>query len=170
MSLAVVGARARGFHHDTASKLQRLIMAVAELDELIPAESDARPAVDGLHSALGELEVLFADFRALARGADAAPCELRSLLVAAARRAGARVAPDLDVPDLEVRVREPEAIQVVAGLIDGPAFAPTGRREGDRVVVAFACRPDPGALALAAGLYGATRTPTGVSLALPISK
>ena len=172
LALAVVGARARGFNHDAASKLQRLIMAVAELEDLAPAHPevrDLRAVADGLSSALGELEGLFVEFRALAKGTEVTAFDLRELLGMVARRAGARLELEGDFPAVSVRIREAETIQLLALLCeDGRWIAAraTIAADGRHVVLDLACVPSATSLALAARMLGAVRTERGVEISL----
>ncbi len=119
LDLALVGSRARGFNHDAASKLQRLMMATSEAEELAgpEASADHRMAIESLHSALAELEVLFAEFRTLAKGSEPAELDVAVVLARAARRANVVLALDVS-PGLKAIGREPELVQVLSHMFD----------------------------------------------------
>jgi hypothetical protein len=118
LSLALVGARARGFQHDLASKLQGLMIAVDEVAEHNAALGDPRlaRAVDAAMLSLRDVQSLLAAFRALARGADPRPCSLRELISSAARSAG--VAATDAVPDLSIHATPGAAAQALSLAFD----------------------------------------------------
>ena len=138
LDLALVGSRARGFNHDAASKLQRLMMATSEAEELAGPNpsADHRATIDSLHSALAELEALFAEFRLLTKGREPATTRIAGVLQRAARRANLVLALDLD-PTLTSVVSEPELVQALAVLLDaadrGGPLAVHGRAGADGI-------------------------------------
>jgi hypothetical protein len=138
LALALVGARARGFHHDMASKLQALMIAV---DDLAERNTDARmaPSIDAAALALRDIQNVLGAFRALARGADPRPSSLRELIAAAARTAGVVIAGE--IPDTSVRVTPSAAVQVLVlacELADPGATLPVAiARDGGAIEVAM---------------------------------
>jgi len=86
-ALAMMGARASSFHHDIASKLQGIMMALDEISELGEQNPDAdlRRATDTAQTALKELNQLLNANRALAKPPSRTRQELRALVAAAAR-------------------------------------------------------------------------------------
>jgi hypothetical protein len=90
--LAMVGSRAPAFHHDCASKLQGLVMALDELTELT---EDGDPqlirAIETALEASRELNALLNINRALTRPAAKARIALRELVARAAERVGVTV-------------------------------------------------------------------------------
>lgn len=88
LELASVGARVPGFNHDIASKLQGMMMAIDELDELIERRGDAelRRALDTAHAAMKELGSLLTANRALTRTSKPTRLPLAELVRQAAMR------------------------------------------------------------------------------------
>lgn len=148
MPLAVVGSRAPGFHHDLASKLQSLMMAIDEIGEL--AENDppiARAAETALES-LREVLALLNVNRALTKPAARTPVALREIL----DRASARVYVTLDgvLPDATLHVSPPSTIHALALAFDiaagpgrGRTLSVTHRLDGGHIELRLACSPAP---------------------------
>jgi hypothetical protein len=114
--LAVVGTRIPGFHHDCASKLQSLMMALDEIGELADHDdAELRVAANTANTALRELHDLLTDNRALARPPQPKRIGLGDLLGAAARRAGVRVHGELAA---EVEVVIPAMTHALALVLD----------------------------------------------------
>jgi hypothetical protein len=87
--LAVVGSRAPAFHHDCASKLQGLVMALDELTELTEhGDPQLIRAVETALEASRELNALLNVNRTLTRPAARTPIALDELVTRAAERVG----------------------------------------------------------------------------------
>lgn len=87
--LAMVGSRAPAFHHDCASKLQGLVMALDELTELTEnGDPQLIRAVETALEASRELNALLNFNRTLTRPAARTPIALDELIARAAERAG----------------------------------------------------------------------------------
>ena len=92
LELATLGSRMPSFHHDAASKLQSLMMALDEISELSNNEaSDLRTSIDTAHSALRELNQLLSANRALAKAPVVARIALVDLVQRAAEATGVRI-------------------------------------------------------------------------------
>jgi hypothetical protein len=105
LALALVGARARGFHHDLASKLQGLMMTIDELGER-GGDVRTQRAVLAAIDALRDIQAQLVAYRSLARGADPHDVALRDLIEAGARCANVALAgalPDAVVATHAVR-------------------------------------------------------------------
>jgi hypothetical protein len=117
LDYALVGARAPGFHHDAASKLQSMMMALDEISELIGDDpSELRTATETAQTALRELNALLSANRTLAKAPQQRTMGLRDLLEAAARRSGVKLGGELTSPN--VMVAPPAIIHALAILID----------------------------------------------------
>lgn len=87
--LAMVGSRAPAFHHDCASKLQGLVMALDELSELTEnGDPQLIRAVETALEASRELNALLNFNRTLTRPAARTQIALDELVARAAERAG----------------------------------------------------------------------------------
>lgn len=87
--LAMVGSRAPAFHHDCASKLQGLVMALDELTELTEnGDPQVIRAVETALEASRELNTLLNFNRTLTRPATRTAIGLDELVTRAAERAG----------------------------------------------------------------------------------
>jgi hypothetical protein len=117
-ALAMVGARASSFHHDIASKLQGIMMALDEISELIEQQPDAdlRRATDTAHTALKELNQLLNMNRALAKPPTRTRQTARELFAAAARRVGVSVRGE--IPPVSHDVAAPAATLALGLVID----------------------------------------------------
>ena len=142
LAYAAVGTRIAGFHHDAASKLQSMVMALDEIGELIgDEESDVRTATETAQTAVRQLHGLLSANRALAKG----PQTTRMLLPELLQRAAERHAVKLrgDVKPLEVMAAAPSMTHVFAMLFDMIAGAPAHGRaveievasDGDRATI-----------------------------------
>jgi hypothetical protein len=117
MTFAALGSRASGFHHDAASKLQSLMMALDEISELIGEEdSDVRTATETAQSSLHQLHALLTANRALAKPPQAVRTLLPELLARSAERHGVRLTGE--VPSLELMVAPPSMTHALSMLLD----------------------------------------------------
>src|SRR5207302_4493711 len=116
LALATLGARVPSFHHDAASKLQSLMMALAELDELLAERPDTRPATETAQTALRELHVLMTQNRALAKAPQRAPAQLADILRRGAERFGVKLRGELGA--IAVDVAAASALHALGSLLD----------------------------------------------------
>ncbi|HEX7842190.1 MAG TPA: hypothetical protein VF469_32180 [Kofleriaceae bacterium] len=125
--LALLGSRAAAFHHDCASKLQGLVMALDELTDLTNLTENADPrvvrALEAAIEASRELSELLNINRALARPAGRTSVALRELVAYSAGRVGVAVHGTL--PEVKVGVGVAPVTHALALAID--AAAGTGR-------------------------------------------
>jgi hypothetical protein len=92
LGLATVGARVPAFNHDIASKLQGMMMAIDELEELSSdSTTDIRRALDTATAAMKELGALLAANRALTRVGKVARTTVRDVVRNAANRSGVMI-------------------------------------------------------------------------------
>ena len=139
LQLAMVGSRAPAFHHDCASKLQGLLMALDELQELTENGDPQllRPIEAAMHASR-ELNALLNLNRALTKPAAKVAIALRALVTSATERVGVRLAGTL--PETPVSVAVPPVTHALALAIDVAAGAGRGRtltveaRSGERSV------------------------------------
>jgi hypothetical protein len=104
--LAMVGSRAPAFHHDCASKLQGLVMALDELTELTEhGDPQVIRAVETALEASRELNALLNFNRTLTRPAVKAPIALGELVARAGERVG-----------VALRTSLPEGVMVTVGV------------------------------------------------------
>jgi hypothetical protein len=126
MQLAMVGSRAPAFHHDCASKLQGLVMALDELSELTEnGDPQLIRAIESAAEATKELNALLNVNRALTKPAARAPIAIGALLNSAALRVG--VALRSVLPDAMVMVTGPAMTHALALTIDVAAGTGRGR-------------------------------------------
>jgi hypothetical protein len=139
---ATVGTRISGFHHDAASKLQSLVMALDEISELIGEEnSDVRTATETAQTAVRQLHALLSANRALAKGPQPARTPLPELMKRAAERHAVKLRGE--VPSLEVMAAAPSmthAFSLLFDMIAGPpaqgrAVEITTASNGDRITL-----------------------------------
>jgi hypothetical protein len=125
--LAMVGSRAPAFHHDCASKLQGLVMAIDELTELTEhGDPQLIRAIETALDASRELNALLNLNRALTRPAAKARVALRELVARAAERVGVAVQGTLsDAHSVVVGIAP--MIHALALLIDVAAGSGRGR-------------------------------------------
>jgi hypothetical protein len=149
LSLAAIGARAPSFHHDLASKLQGLMMALDEIGEL---SGDAPPpltrAVDTAHATLKEVLALLNANRALTK----APIPVRIAVAHLIARASDRVYVTVrgEIPAAEVTVAVPAITHAMALVLDVAGGPGRGRTvdvttivEDAAVVLSFSASSDP---------------------------
>jgi hypothetical protein len=124
--LAMVGSRASAFHHDCASKLQGLVMALDELTELTEhGDPQVIRAIETAIEASRELNALLNVNRALTRPTAKTPIELRELVARGAERVGVAVHGVL--PDATVGVSVAPMTHALALAIDVAAGTGRGR-------------------------------------------
>jgi len=124
--LALIGSRAAGFNHDIASKLQALMMAIDEANELAErTDPQLRAPLHAATTALAELRELLAGNRALTRPATRTRVSLPELVKTAAARANVLVRGTLDACD--VRVAASAMVHLFSQLLDVAAGAGSGR-------------------------------------------
>jgi hypothetical protein len=141
--LAMVGSRAPAFHHDCASKLQGLVMALDELSELTENGDPALiRAIEAAMEVSRELNGLLNINRALTKPAAKTPIAVRDLMKAAAARVGVGLQGTL--PDAMVSVLVPPmthalalAIDVAAGTGRGRSLAITSTTAGREIELAL---------------------------------
>jgi hypothetical protein len=142
LAYAAVGTRVSGFHHDAASKLQSLVMALDEIGELIgEEESDVRTAAETAQSAVRQLHTLLSANRALAKPPQPTRALLSELLATAAARHAVKVRGE--IASVEVHVAPPSMTHAFAMLLDmiagppaqGRAVAVTATSDGERVKI-----------------------------------
>lgn len=117
LALALVGSRAPSFHHDLASKLQGLMMAVDEISEV---SGDVPPpvlrAIETAHGALREVLALLGTNRALTKPPVATRVPIGDLLSRAAERVF--VTFRCVAPPVTVEVPPPAMIHALSLVID----------------------------------------------------
>jgi hypothetical protein len=126
LQLAMVGSRAPAFHHDCASKLQGLLMALDELSELTENGDPQllRPIEAALHASR-ELNALLNVNRALTKPAPRTAISVHALVAQAAERVAVKL--DGALPDTAVGVTAPPVTHALALVIDVAAGAGRGR-------------------------------------------
>jgi hypothetical protein len=163
--LATLGSRMPAFHHDAASKLQSLMMAIDEISELATSDAvDLRTSIDTAHAALRELTQLLAANRALAKAPQRARISLTELVAQAAAGAGVRMRTGITAKD--VRVAAPairHALGLLLDLTAGPSHL--GR------VVDMTCELDGSAymLAMSGPREAAAKLPANAGESLAIA-
>ncbi len=119
LALALLGSRMPSFHHDVASKLQSLMMALEEVEELADND-DMRFAAQTASSAVREMQALFSANRALSRPPHRRPTPLGEVVAAAAQRAGVRTHGSLPAVHVEVSLSSiTHALAIVFDLAAG---------------------------------------------------
>jgi len=129
MQLAMIGSRASAFHHDCASKLQGLVMALDELGELAEGgDPQMIRAIEAATESTRELHALLNINRALTKPQTRGPTALHDLLVKAAQRVGITLhgAPPASAP-LLVEVAAPSVTHALALVLDVAAGSGRGR-------------------------------------------
>ena len=126
MQLALVGSRAPAFHHDCASKLQGLVMALDELGELTEGgDPQILRALESALEASRELNALLNINRALTKPPGRADIAVQDLVTRAAQRVGITVQGAL--PPATVSVSVPAMTHGLALVLDVAAGAGRGR-------------------------------------------
>lgn len=132
LELAMIGSRVPGFHHDTASKLQSLMMALEELGELVVDHEGIELPVETARSALRDLLAVLSANRALAKPHAPVPTTLHEVVQRAARGVGVAVRGEL--PETALRLSVPGATHALALLLDVAAGPSRGGRTVDIAV------------------------------------
>lgn len=150
LAFAALGSRISGFHHDAASKLQSLIMALDEIGELIgEADSDVRTATETAQSAVRQLHGLLTMNRALAKAPQVATTALPELLARAAERHAVKLHGELG--SVSVLIAPPSMTHAFSMLLDMIAGTPAQGRsvtvqatsDGSRVTVTLEGNVEP---------------------------
>ena len=124
---AAVGSRVSGFHHDTASKLQSLMMALDEATDLLgDARPDVQRALETAVAALRDIHALLTENRALAKAPQRKPTQLSELLERAANRYGVKLVGERAA--VAVVVAPPSTVHAFGLLVDLLAGSPQGSR------------------------------------------
>jgi hypothetical protein len=124
--LAMVGSRAPAFHHDCASKLQGLVMALDELTELTEnGDPQVTRAIETALEASRELNALLNLNRALTRPVPKTMIAVADLVARGAERAGVSIQGAL--PAVSVNVGVAAMIHALALVIDIAAGTGRGR-------------------------------------------
>jgi hypothetical protein len=114
---AAVGSRISGFHHDTASKLQSLMMAVDEANDILGDERpEVRTALDTATAALRDIHGLLTENRALAKAPQRKTTPVAGLLERAATRHGVKLVGERGVA--AVHVAPPSIVHALSMLLD----------------------------------------------------
>lgn len=130
MAWAAVGSRISGFHHDSASKLQSLMMALDEATELLgDRDAEVQRSLETATVALRELHALLAENRALAKAPQSTHTALPSLVQRAVERH--RITLRGELPAVDVHVAPPSIVHALALLCDLLAGPPRGPRTID---------------------------------------
>jgi hypothetical protein len=124
LAYAAVGSRVSGFHHDAASKMQSLMMALDEIAEL--ANDDVRGPAATASSALRDLHQILTVNRALAKAPQRKPTPVRELLARAAERHGVKVVGEIANTNAQVALAS--TAHALAMLLDLTAGAMQGER------------------------------------------
>jgi len=152
LAWAAVGSRISGFHHDSASKLQSLMMALDEAQELL---GDARPDIarplETAMTAVKELHALLTENRALAKAPARKDVSLGDVIARAALRAGVTVRGEA-APAVTAHIAPASILQALALLCEVIAGPHKGARtldvsyavEAERVVIRLAGTPPEG--------------------------
>ena len=120
LALALLGSRMPSFHHDVASKLQALMMAVDELQEMVEGV-ELQAAANSAATTVRELTQLFATNRALARAPQRRPTPAGELFARAAERAGVRTGGEMPSCTCDVALPSiAHALAVILDLAAGP--------------------------------------------------
>jgi hypothetical protein len=166
--LALVGSRAPAFHHDCASKLQGLVMALDELSELTEnGDPQLIRAIEAAMEVSRELNGLLNINRALTKPAAKTAIAVRDLVKAAADRVGVALKGALPEAMVSASVAPMThalalTIDVAAGTGRGRSLAITGAIDGREVelalpAVAIAAQPSNASESLAIATFVVAR-------------
>lgn len=148
LSLAIVGSRAPSFHHDLASKLQGLMMAIDEISELVEDTPPLARALETAHTTLREVLGLLNVNRALTK----APTKTRTSLAELVARSSERVYVSLrgTIPAANLEVSAPSlthAFALVCDVAGGPgrgrSVTVTTEVAGGSATLTLAASPEP---------------------------
>ena len=115
MAMALLGSRMPSFHHDVASKLQSLMMAVDELTEL--AETiETRAAANAATTALKDLTTLFSTNRALGKAPQRRPTPASEVFARAAERSSVKTSGELATCTVDIAL--PSIVHACAVILD----------------------------------------------------
>ena len=143
LTYAAIGSRMQSFHHDVASKLQSLMIAIDEILEV--GNDDVLGAAVTAATALQQINQLLTVNRALTKPPQRKLISLRELIARASERHGVKLRGEL--PDMQVNVALASVCHALALLLDMLA----GQLRGERVVsISVAHGQDRVALSLAA--------------------
>jgi hypothetical protein len=166
LALAALGSRMPSFHHDAASKLQSLMMAIDEMSELAETLGDPNfgVAADTARAAVHELHALFTANRALGKPPQRAPSPLGVVFKRSAERAGVKLRGELTNAELEVAL--PAMTHALAVVLDVAAGTSHLGRTVDVVCVA---EGKDFVIALTGPVGAAAKAPPNVGEVLAIS-
>jgi hypothetical protein len=139
LTYAAIGSRMSSFHHDVASKLQGLMMAIDEITEL--GNDDTRAAATTAATALQELNQLLAINRALTKAPQRKRTALRELMARASERHGVKLRGDMIDADVNVALPSmTHALDLLVDMLAGPlrgerTVALEVSRKAERVVL-----------------------------------
>lgn len=145
--LAMVGSRAPAFHHDCASKLQGLVMALDELTELTEnGDPQLIRAVETALEASRELNALLNLNRALTRPVPKTMIAVSALVARGAERAGVAVRGTLPEASVNVGVAAMVhalglAIDIAAGTGRGRTLGVSASQAGDAIEIVLEAAP-----------------------------
>jgi len=122
LALAIVGSRAPSFHHDLASKLQGLMMAIDEIGELAAgADSALQNAIETAHGSLRDVLALLNLNRAMTKAPAKSAVDLGELVTRAAERVYVKLGGALPPAKLQLSVPSVmHALSLVFDVAGGP--------------------------------------------------
>jgi len=146
LAWAAVGSRISGFHHDSASKLQSMMMAIDEATELAESHPDIARPLETAMAGLKELHALLTENRALAKAPVRKAMPVRDLLQRAAARSAVNLSGEL--PAGNVFVAPSSMVQALSLLCETIAGTAQGARAisvqatvGDKATITLAGTP-----------------------------
>jgi hypothetical protein len=120
LALALLGSRLPSFHHDVASKMQSLMMAVEEIADLAET-SELQAAAATASTAVRDMQAMFMANRALQRPPVRRPTPLGELIASAAMRGGVKTRGELPAHDVDIALPTiTHAVAIVFDLVAGP--------------------------------------------------
>ncbi len=152
LAWAAVGSRISGFHHDSASKLQGLMMALDEVQEALgDAGPDVARPLEMAMTALKDLHALLTENRALAKAPGRKDVALGDVIARAAARAGVTVRGEA-APAVTVHIAPPsivQALSLLCAVVAGPhkgvrTIDVSSAVENERVVLRLTGAPPEG--------------------------
>ena len=119
LAFAAVGSRISGFHHDAASKLQGMMMAIDEISEL--ATGDVATAAATASAALQDLHKILTVNRALAKAPQRKATPIKELVARAAERHGVKVRGELPAGSVQIALPSiAHAVSIPFDITAGP--------------------------------------------------